>query len=127
MQLTLEVNTAKVVLNVVGIEPIDFYQIHRHMLPVPALIPQLIIAIGMRDLLGCQRTIRWITVLRGQALRLGSLRKSNKPRLWRRTIVRQTCNRINRIVQKFRQFRWLLSIGSKKGTPIELMIDERSL
>src|SRR2546428_4259929 len=127
MQLTLEVNTAKVVLNVVGIEPINFYQIHRHMLPMPALIPQLIIAISMRDLLGCQSAIRWTTVLRRQALRPRSLRESNKPRLWGCTIVRQTCNHINRIAQKFRQFRWLLCIGSKKGTPIEFVIDERSL
>ena len=51
IQLALEVNAIKVILDIILIKRIDLDQVYCHVFAVPPMIPELIVAIGMSHFL----------------------------------------------------------------------------
>src|SRR5258708_29850312 len=106
LQFALKINAFKVVLDIVLIETVYLDQVHRHIFPMPAMIPKIIVAISMHHLLWEQCPVEWGTILCRAfccARQIEMLRC--KRMLWGGTVVINPGHRNYGVSHEFRQLR----------------------
>src|SRR5438445_11389467 len=62
--MSFEVNTAKVVLNIILVRAIGLHQVDGHILTVQASLPECVVTVGPGNIRCCQRLIIGATIKR---------------------------------------------------------------
>src|SRR5579875_69436 len=95
--MPLEIDAIKVVLNIFAVNAIDLDEVHGHILPMPAAIPEPVIAVCSGHILWQQRLIERITVLSTTLASGGCSEMHREIMHGRGAIVVETGNRVDGI------------------------------